>query len=224
MALILGLESATVSGSVALVRDGQMLGVHHYHLDRSHSSLLHKSVDQLFQNCQVDWSSIDAVALSEGPGSYTGLRIGCSAAKGFCLAQDKPLIAVNTLLSMAFQVHKAQTEPVFYCPMIDARRMEVYAMMLDPELNVVMRTEPVILDPGSFSEVLAKQKVIFFGDGASKFEEIANSPRAVFVHGVLPSALDIALLGEKKFEKGAFENLIDFEPFYLKEFRLTTKG
>ncbi|PIB34076.1 tRNA N6-adenosine(37)-N6-threonylcarbamoyltransferase complex dimerization subunit TsaB [Reichenbachiella sp. 5M10] len=222
MSLILSIDSSTKSGSVALIQEGRVLGLQHYHIDKSHSSLLHVMIQQTVDNAGHKLSDLDAVAISEGPGSYTGLRIGTSAAKGLCYALDIPLIAVNTLESMAYQVHKYAPQVGWFRPMIDARRMEVYTMLVNAEFEVVEQTEPVIIDENSFVKELEGAKVLFFGDGAEKCKEIIHHPHALFLDHVHPSAVDVGILAGRKFEKGEFENVVSFEPFYLKEFRLAT--
>lgn len=220
MALILALETSTSCGSVALIQDDKLIGYQYYHLDKSHSSLLHPMVEQLMKNCQRSLKDLDAVAIAEGPGSYTGLRIGTSAAKGFCYSLDISLIAVNTLEAMALQVYNMGNAFDLYCPMIDARRMEVYTLTINSEYQMVQATEPMILDETSFEEALKDDKVAFFGDGAFKFKDLTASKKAVFIDDVYPSAKEVALLAYKKFEQQQFENVVSFEPFYLKEFRI----
>jgi len=217
---ILSIDSATQSGSVALHQDGQLIGLQQYNIDKSHSSLLHVIVDQLIQNCGVSKSDLDAIAVSAGPGSYTGLRIGVSSAKGFCFALDKPLIAVNTLEAMARQVSNTNTEKALLCPMIDARRLEVYGMMLDHNMTIIEETEAIILDENSFGKYLQKNRVIFFGDGSGKCKTILNNENAIFLENIVPSAKEIGELATKKLIEEDFENLADYEPFYLKEFRI----
>ena len=220
MSTILSIDSATSSGSVALHKDGQLIGFQQYNIDKSHSSLLHVIIDQLIQNCSISKSDLDAIAVSAGPGSYTGLRIGVSSAKGLCFALDKPLIAVNTLEAMAKQVSNINTEKAFLCPMIDARRSEVYGMILNHEMTILKDTEAIIVEENSFDKYLQQTKVVFFGDGSSKCKTILNHTNAVFLEDIVPSAKEIGELATKNFINENFENLVDYEPFYLKEFRI----
>lgn len=222
MSLILAIESATTCGSVALINDGVLIGNQFYNLDKSHSSLLHPMIQQMTENVGVSLKNLDAVALSMGPGSYTGLRIGTSTAKGLCYSLDIPLLAINTLRGLAHQVALYNSYADYLCPMIDARRMEVYTMVMDSDLNMVRETEPLILTEESFLDLLDNGKVAFFGDGAAKFKRLTTHPNAVFLDSIFPSAVDIGLLAVDDFAKGNFENTISFEPFYLKEFRTTT--
>ena len=220
MNTILSIDSATRSGSVALHKDGQLIGLQQYNIDKSHSSLLHVIIDQLIQNCGLSKSDLDAIAISAGPGSYTGLRIGVSSAKGFCFALDKPLIAVNTLEAMAKQVFNINTEKVLLCPMIDARRSEVYGMIFDHNLTIIEETEAIIVDEHSFDKYLQENRIIFFGDGSGKCKTILNNENAVFLDNIVPSAKEIGELATQKYLKEDFENLAYYEPFYLKEFRI----
>ncbi|MGL1888532.1 MAG: tRNA (adenosine(37)-N6)-threonylcarbamoyltransferase complex dimerization subunit type 1 TsaB [Reichenbachiella sp.] len=222
MPLILGIESSTKAGSVAVIKDDLVLGSQHYHIDKSHSTLLHVMIEQLMANIGHELKDLDAVALAEGPGSYTGLRIGTSTAKGLCFALDIPLIAINTLESMSHQVRKINNTGDRYIPMIDARRMEVFALQTDQEGNVVNETCPVIIDELSYQEDLIDAKTYFFGDGAEKCKGVIHSDNACFINGISPSAVDVVEMAVSRFGKQQFENVISFEPFYLKEFRLAT--
>jgi tRNA threonylcarbamoyladenosine biosynthesis protein TsaB len=217
---ILSIDSATRSGSVALHQDGKLIGLQQYEIDKSHSSLLHVIIDQLIRNCGISKSDLDAIAVSAGPGSYTGLRIGVSSAKGLCFALDKPLIAVNTLEAMAKQVSNLHTGKALFCPMIDARRLEVYSMMLDDNLTIIQETEAIIVEENSFNKYLDENRVVFFGDGSDKCKTILNNENAIFLENIVPSAKEIGELANKKNKKEDFENLAYYEPFYLKEFRI----
>lgn len=164
-------------------------------------------------------SDIDAIVVAKGPGSYTGLRVGVSTAKGLCYALDKPLIAINTLQAMALQL-----APFFpghlFCPMIDARRMEVYAAVLDDNNAFVQETQAVIMNENSFEDLLADQKAVFFGDGAAKCKPILEKhSNAVFpAIDIKPSARTVGQLGSIAFQNGQFEDVAAFEPYYLKDF------
>lgn len=220
MSLILAIETATPSGSVALIENHQLLGVQFYNLEKSHSSLLHVMIEQLMANCQRELSELKAVAISEGPGSYTGLRIGTSAAKGLCFSLDVPLISVNSLEGMAYQVYRYHHDHLMFCPMMDARRMEVYTLLLNQDFSLIKPTEPIVLEDDYLQKELVDQKILFFGDGAHKFRNVVKSKNAIFLNDIHPSATEIGLLAAKKFDESNFENVISFEPFYLKEFRI----
>ncbi|MEP2023468.1 MAG: tRNA (adenosine(37)-N6)-threonylcarbamoyltransferase complex dimerization subunit type 1 TsaB [Reichenbachiella sp.] len=219
MSLILGIDTSTSSGSVALLKDGKLIGSQLYSIEKSHSSLLHVMIEQMMKNAGFEMNELSAVAVAEGPGSYTGLRIGVSAAKGLCLALDIPLIAVNTLEALAFQLYRRSSDQVVYCPMLDARRMEVYSALYDSNFTNIKKTAPVILEEYAYEDILENQKVLFFGDGSNKSKEVIKHENAFFVDDIVPSAEEVALLAYDKFKNEAFENVISFEPFYLKEFR-----
>lgn len=164
--------------------------------------------------------ALDAIAVAKGPGSYTGLRVGVSTAKGLCYGLDKPLIAINTLEAMAKQVQPFFPTDALFCPMIDARRMEVYAAILRADGTYLRPTEAVIMDEHSFTSELAENKIVFFGDGAAKCEKLLGiNPNAIFIDQVIrPSAKTVGELAVDAFQRGEFENVVSFEPFYLKDF------
>lgn len=222
MAYILSLETATTTCSVALHRDEKLLAVQDFHLDKSHSSILHPLFRDMLQYCEVDRQQLSAVAISMGPGSYTGLRIGTSAAKGLCFALDIPLIAVNTLEAMAYSVKKFNQNKALLCPMLDARRMEVYCQIRDADFREVMKTQPVIVDENSFAHYLEEHEVWFFGNGSDKCRPLlGKSPKAFFMGDIQPSAAAIGALALQKFQAEKYEDVAYFVPNYLKEFRTT---
>ncbi|MEM1407677.1 MAG: tRNA (adenosine(37)-N6)-threonylcarbamoyltransferase complex dimerization subunit type 1 TsaB [Bacteroidota bacterium] len=221
MALILSIETSTTVCSVAIHDDGKIKASNTYYIDKSHSTVLIPTIDTLITRSGYDKSDLSAVALSMGPGSYTGLRIGTSTAKGLCFALDVPLIAVGTLDGLARKVALFLDTDVRLCPMLDARRMEVYTCILDNDLNVVKDVHPAIIDDTSFKKELDGGKVAFFGNGANKCREVITHRNAIFIEDVEPSAEEIGYLAYTKFQESAFEDLAYFEPFYLKEFRAT---
>lgn len=217
MALILSIESATKNCSVALASDGEVIAMKELNQDKfSHAEKLHSFILEVMASSDRKLAELDAVAVSKGPGSYTGLRIGVSAAKGLCYALDKPLIAVPTLESLARQVEITDQEIIV--PLLDARRMEVYSAVYNNRFKQIRETRAEIVESGSFSEYLCQNKVCFLGDGASKTREVINHPNAVFVEGRFPSAREMARIAEKKATKEEYEDLAYFEPFYLKDF------
>jgi tRNA threonylcarbamoyladenosine biosynthesis protein TsaB len=218
---ILRIETATKTCSVALHQEKAFLGVQEVHLEKSHSSLLQVMIADLLRQCGVNKKQLSAIAVSKGPGSYTGLRIGVSAAKGLCFALDIPLIAVETLEAMAWGVHQYTTENTGLCPMIDARRMEVYCQLWNENVDLVLPTSAVIVDEEAFQKHLSKHPILFFGDGASKCIPIlGKAPHARFLHHVHPSATWIGALAFEKYTRKAFEDVAYFEPYYLKDFRI----
>ena len=220
MSLILGIETATKTCSIALTKGAQLLAVEEIGGAFSHAENTTVFIEKVMQKSGKTLSEIDAIAVSKGPGSYTGLRIGVSTAKGLCFALDKPLIAVDTLQAMALRMAKQTTdENLLFCPMIDARRMEVYTAIYNFNNELIEPISAKIIDENSFSKILANQKIIFFGDGAEKCQTLfAENKNAFFNESVLPSALEINELALKKLNNKQLEDVAYFEPFYLKDF------
>ena len=219
MSLILSIDTSTKVCSVALHQDGKLLAINELYTEKSHSGMLTTLCDNVVKYAGFSLKSLDAVAVAKGPGSYTGLRIGVSTAKGFCFSLDKPLIAVNTLEAMAYQLKDFYAETHLLCPMIDARRMEVYCQILDNQMNVISETEAKIINDSSFSKILDEKKIVFFGDGATKCHAEITHKNAVFLNtDIHPSAKTVGSVATKSFEKSLFENVVTFEPFYLKDF------
>ena len=217
MALLLCLETATKSCSVALARDGALLHFKDEISEKySHSEQLTLLIESLLQEQRIELSDLDAIAVSKGPGSYTGLRIGVTTAKGLCYALDKPLIGVSTLKAMASGMEKKIPNKL-YCPMIDARRMEVYMAFFQAGKQLT-DIKAHIVEKNSFSKMLAKKEVLFFGDGAEKCQGLISHVNATFITNIYPSAKDMVALAENAFMQKQFENIAYFEPYYLKDF------
>lgn len=226
---ILHIETATKACSVGLSHNGHMLAlVESVDREYSHSSKLTVYIEEVLNNVNKKPSDVDAVAVSRGPGSYTGLRIGVSAAKGFCYALDIPLIAIDTMKSLSIlagcyiatkpgMVPPAAIEALF-CPMIDARRMEVYYSLFKYDMTLLQDTKAELVDENTFVPLLENNKIYFFGDGADKCKSLIKSCNAMFVDGIWPSARGMVADAENKYEKGDFADLAYFEPFYLKDF------
>ncbi len=221
MAIILSIDTATTVCSLALHKDGILQATQSIHLEKSHAALLTLLIEDTLSYCSLTIQDLDAIAISEGPGSYTGLRIGTATAKGLCFAHELPLITVNTLEAMAHGMIRYNTQRALLCPMLDARRMEVYCALFDVEGVRTLDTEAKIIDENAFYEVLASSKVLFFGDGANKCEKVIRNENAIFILDIHPSAVHIGELATQRFEEGKFEDLAYFEPFYLKDFRPT---
>lgn len=218
MGLILSIETSTKVCSVALQKDANLLGLKELYIDKSHSELLAPLMRDLVKECGFSMNDLNAVAVAKGPGSYTGLRIGVSAAKGLCYALEIPLIGVNTLKAMAAGIKKFNFDNYLLCPMLDARRMEAYCLLMDNQGVEIRETQAVILDEHSFSEELSNNGIIFFGPGADKASGFFNRPGAFHIKNVYPSATGVAQLAYEKFKSKDFEDVAYFEPFYLKEF------
>jgi tRNA threonylcarbamoyladenosine biosynthesis protein TsaB len=225
MSDILLLETATRSCSVSIARDGKVICSRESTIANSHSSMITVFIDEVLKEAHVKYNALHAVAVSKGPGSYTGLRIGVSTAKGLCYAHDIPLISVGTLESMAAYFRMKNPEfnnAALLCPMIDARRMEVYSGVYDSCLNTVQQVSATIIDETSFSELLASNKIYFFGDGSEKCKSVlGNNANATFVASFEASAHGMAELAQNKYASQIFENVAYFEPFYLKDFVAT---
>ena len=223
MSLILNLETATTNCSVSLARDGTVIALKELNAERfSHAEKLHVFIKEIVKESNTLLSSIDAIAVSKGPGSYTGLRIGVSAAKGLCFALDKPLIAVSTLKSMATQLGVVDNGAVLI-PVLDARRMEVYAAVFDGDLKRLRDTRAEVIDEQSFKEFLGAKEVHFLGSGAKKIQDFLGHDGIFYHCDIVPSAKEMAPLSYKKFEDDDFEDVAYFEPYYLKDFMVQMK-
>ncbi len=225
--LLLSLETSSPVCSVALhrVADGSLVGQSELRLDKSHSTHLTVLIEQLLANTGHQLADLAAVAVSDGPGSYTGLRIGAAAAKGLCFALDIPLVAVSTLRALAAQVAAGTARPEKYLfgPMLDARRQEVYAAIYTHEGQEVLAPTPLILDADTLAEQLAHHSVLFFGHGAAKFRALlGESASAGFLAGIEPSAIAVGPLAVAAFHRQEFQDVAYYEPFYLKEVYTTT--
>jgi len=224
MALILGIETAASICSVALVKDGELLAIRESEGVREHSASLTGYIADVFTEAGLTYPQLHAVAVSIGPGSYTGLRIGVSSAKGLCYALDKPIIAIDTLKSLAWQAlqlckqQERSLENILFCPMLDARRMEVYTAMFDRNLDFIEPVYANIITEDSF-DAFAGKEIIYFGDGAAKCRTLFDSRRDfTFIDNINLSSKAICMLAENDFEKGNFADLAYCEPFYLKDF------
>lgn len=220
MALLLSIETSTTVCSVALSRDSNILALEELNAGYSHAENLVSFCTEVLKKSSCTFNDLDAVAVSKGPGSYTGLRIGVSAAKGFCYALNIPLISVNTLQHMALQLSATGNYvDALFCPMIDARRMEVYCAIYDSNNAEIKETATEIITADSFVTYLENKQVLFFGDGSAKCKDFLESQaHATFIADIVPSAASMISLAEAKYLKKDFENTAYFEPFYLKDF------
>ncbi len=219
MAIVLNLETATTNCSVSIARDGKNLSlIEEDHARYSHSEQLHLFIERSMEEAKVELKDLDAVAVSKGPGSYTGLRIGVSTAKGLCYALDIPLISVDTLESMACSV---SVESGYIIPLLDARRMEVYAAVFDHTGKLIKPTWAEVVDENSFSEFINQEPVHLLGNGSIKCRELLRGADLKYLPELVPSAKTMAILSYDAFSKKTFENTAYFEPFYLKDFIVT---
>jgi tRNA threonylcarbamoyladenosine biosynthesis protein TsaB len=224
MPVILSLETSTGVCSVALHDGEKLLAQAEVHEPQSHASMLAPLIDSVSRDTGIPLKEINAVAVTRGPGSYTGLRIGTSTAKGLCYALGIPLISVGTLQLLAFQGNRENASHALLCPMIDARRMEVYCLVADHHLQVVRPISAEVIHEKSFTELLEGGSVLFFGNGSEKCRSVIRHPNAVFLDGIFPQAAILGLMAEEKFHAGEFEDLVQFKPFYLKEFLVGKTG
>jgi tRNA threonylcarbamoyladenosine biosynthesis protein TsaB len=219
MAYILSIETSTQVCSAALALDGKVIEIRESFDDKTHASMLTVFIDELLKSNDLMVKDLSAVSVSQGPGSYTGLRIGVSVAKGLCYAAGLPLIAVNTLKAMAKE--KMNDPSVLLCPMIDARRMEVYSELFSYDLSPKREIVAEVIDSNSYLETLASQKIAFFGNGAAKCSNLLANPNALFIDGIYPSAKYMAVLAQETYDHKEFKDVAYFEPFYLKDFVAT---
>jgi tRNA threonylcarbamoyladenosine biosynthesis protein TsaB len=223
MAFILSIETSTTVCSVALSKDGHTISSLEEHQANSHAAILTVLINQILSNEDIKTEQLSAVAVSSGPGSYTGLRIGVSVAKGICYASKIPLIALPTLQIMAANaVSKIDAkENILLCPMIDARRMEVYSALYQCDLQLVQDVAAEIITEDSYKNLLTDQKILFVGNGAGKCRPLIQHHNALFMDDVYAPAAEMAILAFEKYTKQQFEDVAYFEPFYLKNFIAT---
>jgi tRNA threonylcarbamoyladenosine biosynthesis protein TsaB len=217
MAIILNIDTTTTNCSVSLSNDKETLILKEDNNSGfSHAEKLHVFIKAIFEATNIAPSSIDAIAISKGPGSYTGLRIGVSAAKGLCFSLDKPLISISTLEALAHQIEVEDSSLVV--SMLDARRMEVYSAIYNSDYSVYREVQAEIIDTSSFKNLLNENKLYFIGSGVEKTKTIVNHPNAIFIDDKLPSASTMGLIANEKFKTNDIEDIAYFEPYYLKDF------
>ena len=216
MAYILNIETSTTNCSVSLSNKGETLVLKEdYGNGYSHAEKLHVYIEAVLKEANITSNQLEAIAVSKGPGSYTGLRIGVSAAKGLAFALNIPLISISTLEALA---HQVKAESGCIVPMLDARRLEVYSAIFDKDYNLVRAIEAQILDESAFEKELSIGKVYFIGDGVEKTKTLLNNPNAIFIENKLPSADQMSALSFSKYKKSDIEDVAYFEPYYLKDF------
>lgn len=216
MAFIVNIETTTTNCSVSLSKGGETLVLKEdYSSQYSHSESLHVFIVNVIKSAEIQISEIDAIAVSMGPGSYTGLRIGVSAAKGLCFSLDKPLISVSTLQSLS---HQVKIDKGYIVPMLDARRLEIYSTVFDASYKQLRETKAEILNKNSFLDYLNIDKVYFIGNGVEKTKSLIQHENAMFIENKLPSANEMGKIAYNKYLNNQFENVAYFEPYYLKDF------
>ena len=221
MAKILNIETSTDICSVCISENGKLLALAESREGYNHAAKLTTFIQKCLDEVGIKMDDIDAVALSQGPGSYTGLRIGVSVAKGICYALSKPMIAVDTLQAIAFACAQENQADILYCPMIDARRMEVYTAIYDIKNNIVDHLQAKIIDADSYKNYFEEgKKIMFCGNGAEKCQPVITSSNAFF-SAIKCSSTHLISLSEKKFETQVFEDTSYFEPLYFKAPNIT---
>jgi tRNA threonylcarbamoyladenosine biosynthesis protein TsaB len=221
MALILNIETATDICSICISKDDEVLVIKEAEKEYSHTAVITLLIQQCFAETGFTLQQLDAIAVSKGPGSYTSLRVGSSTAKGICYALDKPMIAIDTLKSIALATAKNKKQETYYAPMIDARRMEVYTSLYDKEMNIIKETHAKIIDEHSFQEYFEKgHSIIFSGNGAPKCQSVIKSPNAIFSSEIC-SAANLAPFSFLAFQQKDFCDVAYFSPSYFKSPNIT---
>ena len=216
MIYILNIETSTTNCSVSLSENGRLIGLKEDNgLEYSHAERLHLFIEEVINEAKITAKDLSAIAISKGPGSYTGLRIGVSAAKGLCFALEIPLISVSTLEALADQI---KINEGIIITMLDARRMEVYSAVFDKHNNQIRETKAQVLDENSFKSYLNEGKVYFVGNGVQKSKEVITHENAFFIENKLPSSENMSKIAYDKYKKSDIEDVAYFEPFYLKDF------
>lgn len=218
MALILHIDTSSSVGNVSIARDGKLLAFLQNDEQKEHASYLQPAIKKIVEKLSIKLSDLDAVAVANGPGSYTGLRVGLSSAKGLSYSLNKPLITINSLQMMARAAIDNNAETLLlFCPMIDARRMEVFTAIYNNSLNEILSTAAKVLDNNSFEDLLLRNKILFFGNGSEKFKSICNHPHALFSDGYLTNEA-MTSLAFLQFKSGSFADMPYCEPLYGKAF------
>jgi len=220
VSFILNIDTAVQTASICLAEDDKVLGVKVNPFQKDHAAWLHIAIKELLQEQKLILDQINAIAVSEGPGSYTGLRVGMATAKGLCYILNIPLITINTLKMMAFAAKNGSAD--LLCPMIDARRMEIFTSVFDPFLKEIVPATNMILEESSFKDLLHQYRVNFFGNGSIKFQSIVKSPNAFF-STIDATAEHMVQLSNLKLVSQQFADLAYAEPFYGKDFHSTVK-
>ena len=215
MAIILNIDTAISTASVCLSKEAQSLQFALNSNRQDHASWIHIAIKNVIAEARLNVKDLEAIAVTIGPGSYTGLRVGLSAAKGLCFALDIPLISVNTLEVMAYAVINEEAD--LFCPLIDARRMEVFMAVYDKNMEVIISPCAMIIAQNSFDILLASGKIIFSGNGSEKIKKVVCHPNAIFKNSTTTAA-DMVKLSENKFVEKKFADIAYTEPFYIKEF------
>jgi tRNA threonylcarbamoyladenosine biosynthesis protein TsaB len=226
VSLLLNIDTATDLASVCVSQNGSPMALKENQHQREHASFIHVAIEEVLKAAGVQLADVDAFAVTSGPGSYTGLRVGMATAKGFCYAFSKPLISINTLKVMAQAAIESldfKDDQVLLCPMIEARRMEVFTAIFDQNLHAVLSPQPFIVDETSFDMYLASKKLLVFGSGSNKFKSIKTHHNLSF-ENIQFNAKHLATLAEIAFQQKIFSDVTYSEPEYFKEFYTIQKS
>lgn len=223
MAYILHIESTSTVCSVAISNNDELIAIKELNNGYTHAENLHLFIESVLLDAKLTAKDLNAISISSGPGSYTGLRIGFSAAKGLAYALQIPLITIDTLKALSFDIINSTKSNALYCPLIDARRMEVYCALFDKDLNTILEVQPLVLTEESVTVFNRQTEIYFFGDGMQKAIELLKLiPNSNFIENCLPSAKSMIALAYQKFKTQDFANVAYVEPNYLKDFFFTT--
>lgn len=226
MPLLLNIDTATEKASVCISLNGEVTGYKQNEQQREHASFIHAAIATVLKDTGYELKDMEAIAVTSGPGSYTGLRVGMATAKGFCYALSKPLIAINTLevmASAALETIGGIEKNWLLCPMIDARRMEVFTAMYDTNLKVILSPAPVILDENCFKNYMTDRKVVFFGSGSSKFRFVENNTNSLFLE-IDHNVGHLGKLADNAYKQKKFSDISYAEPEYFKAFHSLAKA
>ena len=218
MSLILSIDTATEFASVCLTDDEKVLALEENFEQKNHASFLQPAIQKIFSSATIEMKNIDAIAVTIGPGSYTGLRVGLASAKGLCYALNKPLITINTLQAMALSsIEEYKDESFFHCPLIDARRMEVFTALYNYQLKEIISPTAFIVDENFLEKELSSNKIVFSGSGNKKLKGIIKTTNAIFTDKVY-NATHVSQLAFELFKQKKLADVAYCEPLYLKEF------
>lgn len=217
MALIVNIDTSTETASVSIAKDGIILFSETNLVQKEHASFLHIAIKDLMQKADINFLNVDAISVTEGPGSYTGLRVGMATAKGLAYALNKPFITINTLTAMAFAAVMNNESFDYYCPMIDARRMEVYTALYNNKMIEILSSSAIVLTKQTFIKELKNNKIAFWGSGSAKWKTVCSNENSFFLDD-LEILSSIAQLALKKFNDKNFTELANSQPLYVKEF------
>lgn len=226
MSLLINIDTATELGSVCITLSGLPIAFTKNESQKEHASFVHTAIAGMLKETGINLTDIEAFAVTSGPGSYTGLRVGMAAAKGFCYALSKPLIAINTLEVMtkaAIDSRGNGEENILFCPMIDARRMEVFTAIYNAEIKSILYPQPLVLKEGIFDNYMTSNKILFFGSGSLKFKQLETNDSGIF-SDIKFNATHLAKLAEKAFYESNFTDVSHSEPNYFKDFHSISKN